>query len=150
MIRNIGNHGPHNTEFIDDLRRMRKQLADFDPVLSISLEAERGLHQVTGGELGARRLVRQRLPIVFVEQRFVIERVDLGEPALQEDDDHVFRLGSEVRGFGSPGVAHALGTGRGDRREPGHSESGGKLLQSIATRKGRQASSVYHRALLER
>src|SRR2546422_10780105 len=111
MIGDVGYHGPNNTEFIDDLRRVRKQLADFNPVLSILLESERGLHQIPGGELGAGRLVRQRLAVVLVQQRLVVERVDLREPALQEDDDDMFRLGGEVRSFGRPRVAYALGTG---------------------------------------
>src|SRR5262249_37142114 len=119
---------------------VRENIADLNSVLPVFLEGERRLHQISSGELGPRSLIGKGLAVILIEQRFVIKRVDLAKPALQEDDDDVFCLGGEMRSFGRPGIAQ----GRGHGSEAGHAEAGGESLQRISPCKRRQTRSVSH------
>ena len=131
MVGDVGDHRPDDAELVDDSGHVRKDFADFDAVAAVFPEGEGGPHQGAGGELGARGLVGQRLAVVLVEHRLAVEGIDLGEPALQEHDNDVFGLGSEVRRFGRPGVA---GDRDGSRGETGHPQAGAELLQRLPAR----------------
>ena len=76
---------------------VRKDLADRQAALSVSLELERGRQGDPGSPLGTEVLVWQFFAGVSIEFRLGIEGIDLRHPAVQEDVDDVSGASGEMR-----------------------------------------------------
>ena len=90
-------------EVVHAFGHVRKQFADPMPLSPCCCEFPGRVQQVAGrGELHARLGERQRLAVVAVEKRLVIERIDVRRPALHEQEDDPFRPGWKVRRLRAP------------------------------------------------
>ena len=152
VVRQVGVHRPDDTQLVDLLRDVRKQLAHVDARFAVFLELEGGPHQLPlGAAHGVDQLLGGFLTGVFLERRLGVERVDLGRTAIHEEMDDPFRLRREVRGaggqrrgggtgggggcLGSPGL---FGQGGG---EPDHPQATSQAGDRITTGQARPASS---------
>ena len=78
---------------------VREQFRYELPGLAVALELERALHQRTGETLpdADPSLARQRLAVVLLEHRLVVERVDVTHAAAHEQGDYRLGLRAEMR-----------------------------------------------------
>ena len=149
VIGDIGDHRANLAEFVDDAAHLGEDLAHFVAVLPVLGPGEGRLHQIAGGELGARRLIGERLAVPLVELGLVIERIDGGQAAGEEHEDDVLGLGGEVRRLDGPGIGFdcgALGGITEQGGQGGHAESGSEGLQSFPARPGNDLI-VHHNPL---
>jgi hypothetical protein len=89
-------HGPDETEIVNATPDMGKDVAHLDTTLAILLEAERGPHQVAGLPLGYQVSTGKGLPMVFVQHRFRVEGIDLGQSSIEKEKDHMLSCGWEM------------------------------------------------------
>ena len=117
-----------------------EQFADLDAALAVFLESEGRLVGDAGLALGL-VMNRQGFAVVFVEQRFAVEGVDLGGPAVHEQVDDVFGGGRVMglfraqrrSGGGGGGTAGCRGSfvvEQRSERQPADAAAG--LLQPFA------------------
>ena len=90
-------HGPDHAEVVDEAADPGEDFGHQDAALTPSPESERGLHQVAGGAVGPDLGAGHGFPVVPVQLRFGVEAVHLGEAAVEEEEDHVFGTGGEMR-----------------------------------------------------
>jgi hypothetical protein len=78
--------GTQDCQFIDVLRKVGKNLGDFDSALTVFLELERARHQWTGPALADIdvALARQRLSRISGQRGFGIECIDMTGTAAHE------------------------------------------------------------------
>ena len=121
---------------------VRKEITDLDPALAVFAETPKRLENLAGAPLIAVDVVQwDRLVVVLLEQRLVVERVHVGGTALHETEDH--RPGPRCQGR-RPCCKWIGGTGdlvspyrlipRQQRREGELAESDRGLLQQLAAR----------------
>ncbi len=153
VIRDVGDHRADHADLVGALADMRKQFAELRPALPIFLEAERRLHQDAGLALGHDLFARHRLPVVLVEHRLRVERVDLRHSAVHEQKDDLLGARLEVwlgdhwtagRCRSSTGPEHGLIDQVGERR---HAEAGAHRTQCLATRHGTSRRVMLARCL---
>src|SRR5262245_901209 len=85
---------------------MRKNVADPRAALAMLFEGERRFEQVAGARGKDARLGEgKRFAVVPLEERFVIERIDLRGTAVHEEKNHSFGARREVRRSGREGIA---------------------------------------------
>ena len=97
MVGHVGLHGTDHRDVVDALPDVGKNLTDFDPALTVALELEGRPHHGTGSAFGDQvHAPGEFLAVVFVEGRFVVEGIDVGRTAAQEQVNHAFGLGGKV------------------------------------------------------
>ena len=97
MVGHVGLHRTDHRDVVDALADVGKDLADFDPALSVALELEGRPHDGPGSAFGDQvHALGELLAVVFVEGRFGVERIDVGRTAAQEQVNHALGLGGKV------------------------------------------------------
>jgi len=97
MVWHVCLHGTDHRDVVDALADVGKNLTDFDPALTVALELERRPENGTGPAFGYQvHAPGKFLAVVFVEARFVVEGIDVGRTAVQEQVNHAFGLGGKV------------------------------------------------------
>ena len=97
MVGHVCLHGTDHRDVVDALPDVGKNLTDFDPALTVALELEGRPENGTGSAFGDQVHARgEFLAVVFIERRFVVEGIDVGRTAVQEQVNHAFGLGGEV------------------------------------------------------
>ena len=103
MLGEVRDHRPDDRQVVDALADLRKQVADRDAALAVMAEFPRAAQHVADVvELRRVRLDLDRLPVLAVEPRLGVERVDLRRSAVHEQEDDARGLGRKVRGPGRP------------------------------------------------
>jgi len=116
VIGHIGLHRADDGNVVNTLGDVRKDLADFDAALAVSLKFERGGHDRAGLAFG-REVHRGRkfFAGVFRESRLGIERVEMRGAAPHEQVNHPLGLTKKLRLFGREGRIEPCRTGRRNR-----------------------------------
>ena len=141
VVDRLGVHRADEAELVDDLGRLRQELADpgADCPCRRELEDRAGQRQ---GRL-VRRHARQPLPhpdrvgqvlaVHPVQQRLVIEQVELRRPAAHEQVDDPLRPGRKVRRRARPGTPGSIAAdiGRAASASPARPPSPSKLARAI-------------------
>ena len=97
MVGHVCLHGTDHRDVVDALPDVGKNLTDFDPALTVALELEGRPHNGTGSAFGDQvHAPGEFLAVVFVECRLVVEGIDVGRTAAQEQVNHAFGLGGKV------------------------------------------------------
>ena len=90
-------HRVDHAEVVHAPGQMREQLADRDPALAVLPEPERRAEQIPRLARHHPRLgERQGLAVVALQERLMVERVDLRRPAVHEQEDDPLRAGREM------------------------------------------------------
>ncbi len=90
-------HRVDHAEVVHAPGQVREQLADRDPALAVLPEPERRAEQITRLARDHPRLgERQGLAIVALQERLVVERVNLRRPAVHEQEDDPLRARREM------------------------------------------------------
>src|SRR5262249_10580025 len=97
MIGAVGEHRADDAQVVGVAAKLGKEIADLDAALSVFLEGEWRLEQRARFALGLSVARGCGLPVVLVEQRLGIERVDLRRTAVEEEEDDVLCLCGEMR-----------------------------------------------------
>jgi hypothetical protein len=85
-------------EVVDHLRHVGEELAHPSAALPVLTERPGAAQQVAGlGELHAWLGLRERLAVVPLQERLVVEGVDLRRTAMHEEEDHALGAGRRVR-----------------------------------------------------
>ena len=138
MIAGAGHHRADDGQLIGALGQMREQLGDPQAALASLLESPMALVQQThlAKEDVGLFAARKRLAMIFLEGRFVIERIDLAESAGEKDLNRPLRLrrmvGWQVGGFAGNGGRLQQTVAREQTGQGNTAESAAKLCQKIA------------------
>ncbi len=109
----LGDHGADDGHVVDAGCDVRKQAADRGSGLSVALEFERGTEQQRAdGPDVLWPLERQWLTALFLQALFGVERIDVRDAAIHEQEDDRFRFGGIVRRADPHRVERAV-VGRG-------------------------------------
>ena len=124
-------HGLDHADVVDAASQMREDLTDRDPTLPSPLELEGRAHQMSGSAFGFQIAGRIGLAVILLQHRLVVERVDMGGSAVQEEKDDLFGLAREV---GRPGSQHRQRTlGLGQQAGGGyHAEAGAYATEQLS------------------
>src|SRR5262245_1589201 len=87
MVRNVGVHGPNQTDTVGAFADMRKQFAHLHAAFTVFLEGELRAQQRACLPLGLNSPARQRLAMILVEHRLGIETIDLRKSTVHEKED---------------------------------------------------------------
>ena len=90
MIRDIGVHGPDDTQVIGMLGGVMEQFADFQTGLTVPLKSEWGPVRRPGLPLSG-KMNGNLLSMPGVQRRFAIEGVHMGRAPVEEDMHHPAR-----------------------------------------------------------
>ena len=96
MIGDVGIHRLQHAHVVDAPAQIREDLAHLRPALAVLLELEWRLHQIAGLALVIGDGARQRLAVVLLQHRLVIEGVHLRRAAVHEQENNVLGLGLEI------------------------------------------------------
>ena len=114
-----------NVRSSHDRRYVRQQVRDPGAALAVLLEFPLGAQQLRrllgervheGEALARHQRIGNRLAVVFLELRLVVEQFELAGPAGHEQVDDVLRLRRKVGGLGSIGLLDAAGAASSRRR----------------------------------
>ena len=100
VIRDVGVKRANHAHVVDALAEMREQLTDLDAALAVLFERERRLHERAGLALRGHRTAGERLPVVLREHGLGIERIDLREAAIHEEEDDALGPRGMIEGAG--------------------------------------------------
>ncbi len=131
MKRQVGVHRVDDADVIDALAELRKNLADFDAAFAELLELERRLHQGAGLTFGLEVSAGIGFAVILGQFRFVVEAIDLGAPAIQEQVDNMLGLRREMRLPGSEWTGMRLSACQ-QREKPHHAKAGAHRAQQVA------------------
>src|SRR6266498_1646779 len=127
-------------EIIDVPRDARKQLARPAPALAVLAELPRRFHHALIGAAIARIGDRsgvvewKLLPVIALEPRLVIERVDLAWSALHEKEDDAPGPWAEPRRFRGKWIRRRQRLLAEQSRQGQRAEAAGQLLERLAAR----------------
>ena len=99
VIGRVGDHRANDCQLIRDARDVRKKVRDPQPALAalfelpIVLPKEADLPEERLGLLGR----GERLAVILLEQRLVVERIEVTHPPAQEDVNHPLALRPQMR-----------------------------------------------------
>ena len=132
-----GMHGPHESEVISDGANVGEQFAEESAGLAIVLEPVSGAEQfwVAGQEGEAfafEKLFWGELPVVFLEDGFVIVEVELGGGADEVDEENVPCLGRLWRDSGRFGGIFRSCPGRVQKFVESNGAKGGGVEEGSA------------------
>lgn len=99
MIRDVRVHGPNDSDVVDGLSHVRKQLADFDATFTVLAKLKRRLERRVRLAFRSRQLERQLLAVILGQHRFRIEGIDMRRPTVHEQVDDAANLGRKVGHF---------------------------------------------------
>src|SRR5579862_7142563 len=153
VVRNVGVDRANEADVVGAFADVRKELADFDAALSVLLECERRLQERAGLSLSRHFAAGQRLAVVFLEHRLVIEAVDLRQAAVHVEKDHALgargmiefadvetRVLPAAAGETRSRDARRLQGFADEAREREHAESVADLAERVATGHGFRGS----------
>ncbi len=153
VLDDVGVQAPHDTELVGHAAQMRKQLAHRQARFAVLREAEGRSHQRQ--HVGPAQMDgRDALPLVDLQARLGIERVDVRETAGEEDEDQMLGPRRMIRRAAaradvrraSPPPGSAADTVR-PRRPPGRARPPSKSHAAYGTKSQRR---VLHERFIDK
>lgn len=111
VVGDLSEYGADDTDVVDALADVGKELADFDAALAVLFEFEGGLHERASFALVAEVATGHGLTVVLGEHWLGVEAVDVGEATVHEEEDDVLGSGFEVGILEHPGTRGGGGDG---------------------------------------
>lgn len=106
----VGIHGPDDAKLVDYLAHFGENLADFDAALPVFLETVGRGHQIAGNpSLGDDFGAGHGLAVTPLQFRFRVKSIEMGNPAVEEQENDVPCFRREVRctqTLRGPGLQH--------------------------------------------
>ena len=131
VIDAIADHGSDDAEVVNACGHIREELTDRNAALPILLKGPRRFHEAADAIFAERQpaLEGNRLPVIRIQARFRIERIDTRWTAVHEQEDDPFGLGRKMRNLWSERIDEGRGFSGDQAAKPEQSESRRRLPQ---------------------
>src|SRR5712691_3561861 len=99
MVRHFSVQRTNHAEIVSAFTQPREDLGHLQATLAVSARPKWRLHQIASLPFTARTPTGKWLPIVLVQHGLGVERIHLGEAAVEKEKDDVFGAWGKMRGL---------------------------------------------------